>query len=573
MAPSGSQTGWTNREAASPRTMFRRKRSLEEKPAIELIEEAFQLLRRAPAGALAGYFVGSLPFVLGLLYFWSDMARSAFAEERLVTGSLAMTLLFIWMKAWQSLYAHQLLTRLCGEPAPRWSLKRLLRAALYQTIVQPAGLIILPIALPLIVPFGWAYPFFTNATVFAAGEVPDVKTLVRKSWQQARLWPMQSQSVIFSFKFFGFFVALNLFVVVYAVPFLMKSLLGIDSVIMQAPWAAFNTTVLAGVVAVAWLCVDPVIKATFALRCFYGESLRTGQDLRAELKSFAHPAREAAVTLLLALCFMLGSPDLLRAADDTQHATRNSPHAIPPSALDRSIDEVIQKREYSWRLPRETAPKKVSSEKERKDSFLVKTLKSLGAGLKSVFRWIDDFFKWLDQQSRRPKTSGLGGFHLGAAIKPLLFVLILLLIGVLVWLVVRVWKRRGPAEEIVAEAIAPVPNVADESVGAEQLPDEGWVRLARDLLQRGELRLALRAFYLASLAALAGRNLITLAKFKSNRDYERELLRRSHALHEVPRVFSENVAVFERSWYGLHEVTPELLDHFAGNVERIQTGL
>jgi hypothetical protein len=40
----------------------------------------------------------------------------------------------------------------------------------------------------------------------------------------------------------------------------------------------------------------------------------------------------------------------------------------------------------------------------------------------------------------------------------------------------------------------------------------------------------------------------------------------------VPRVFSENVSIFERSWYGLHEVTPELLEHFAGNVERIQTG-
>jgi hypothetical protein len=551
--------------------MFRRKRSLEEKPAVELIEEAFQLLRRTPAGALAGYYVGSLPFVMGLLYFWSDMAQSAFAEDRLVTGSLAMTVLFIWMKAWQSLYAHQLLTRLCGEPAPRWSLKRLSRAALYQAIVQPAGLIILPVALPLIVPFGWAYPFFTNATVFAAGDVPDIKTLVRKSWQQARLWPMQSQTVIFAFKFFGFFVALNLFAVVYAVPFLMKSLLGIDSVIMRTPWAAMNTTVLAGVVAVAWLCVDPVIKATFALRCFYGESLRTGQDLRAELKSIANAARAATVTLL-ALFLALGSPVPLHAANDTQHATRNTQQAIPPKALDRSIDEVIQKREYSWRLPREAAPKEAPKEKESKEGFIAKIFKSLGAGLKSVVRWIGDFLQWLDQQSRRPKTSGLGGFNLGAAIKPLLFVLIVLLVGVLIWLIVRVWKRRGPTWEMAAEAIAPMPNVADENVGAEQLPEEGWVRLARDLLQRGELRLALRAFYLASLAALAGRNLITLAKFKSNRDYERELLRRSHALQEVPRVFSENVSVFERSWYGLHEVTPEMLEHFSGNVERIQTG-
>src|SRR5262245_33222726 len=171
-AACGRKAGWTRSKTAATPAMFRRKRSLDEKPATELVEEAFQLLRRAPASALAGYFVGSLPFVLGLLYFWSDMARSAFAEERLLTSSLAMTLLFIWMKAWQSLYAHQLLTRLCGEPAPRWELKRFLRAALYQTIVQPPGLIILPVALPLILPFGWFYPFFTNVTVLAARDMP-----------------------------------------------------------------------------------------------------------------------------------------------------------------------------------------------------------------------------------------------------------------------------------------------------------------------------------------------------------------------------------------------------------------
>ena len=322
----------------------------------------------------------------------------------------------------------------------------------------------------------------------------------------------------------------------------------------------------------AWLCVDPVIKATFVLRCFYGESLRTGQDLRAELKSFATPARAAAAALV-ALLLGLGSPGPLRAAEaKEQSAVGNRQSAIPPKALDRSIDEVIQKREYSWRLPREAEPKKAPEEKERKEGFIAKAFKSIESGLKRVLGWIGDFIDWLGQQNRRPKTPGIGGFNLGAAIKPLLFVLIVVLVGVLVWLVVRVWKRRGPAEDIAAEPLAPMPNVADENVGAEQLPEEGWVRLARDLLQRGELRLALRAFYLASLAMLAGRNLITLAKFKSNRDYERELLRRSHALQEVPRVFSENVTVFERAWYGLHEVTPEMLDHFSSNVERIQTG-
>ena len=56
------------------------KRANEDKPAIELIEEAFHLLRHASPAAWGAYVTGTLPFILLLLYFWSDMARSAFAH-------------------------------------------------------------------------------------------------------------------------------------------------------------------------------------------------------------------------------------------------------------------------------------------------------------------------------------------------------------------------------------------------------------------------------------------------------------------------------------------------------------
>ena len=59
----------------------------------------------------------------------------------------------------------------------------------------------------------------------------------------------------------------------------------------------------------------------------------------------------------------------------------------------------------------------------------------------------------------------------------------------------------------------------------------------------------MRAFYFASLAQLAARGLITVAKFKSNRDYERELQRRGHSLPELLASFGDNVSVFDRTWY------------------------
>jgi hypothetical protein len=116
----------------------------------------------------------------------------------------------------------------------------------------------------------------------------------------------------------------------------------------------------------------------------------------------------------------------------------------------------------------------------------------------------------------------------------------------------------------------PAPDLSDETVGAEQLPEDGWTALGRELLERGELRLALRAFYLGSLAHLASRQLISLARFKSNRDYERELRRRGHSFPALLSTFGENVSVFERIWYGAHEINRELVQQFLARVEQIR---
>lgn len=551
--------------------MLKRKRRFDERPATELVEEAFHLLRRAPGAALAAYFLGTLPFVLALLYFWSDMARSAFAEERLIPGSFALTLLFVWMKMWHAVFAQELLAHLAREPAPRWRPRWLLRAALYQSIVQPLGIILLPLSLPLLVALGWTYPFFANATVFAAGPVPDIKTLVRKSWRQMALWPIQSQNAMFMFKIFALFVAFNLATLVFGAPFLLKTLLGIETVVTRAPWTVLNSTVLASVLVLTWLCVDPVMKAFCVLRCFHGESLQTGLDLRSELKAYSAAPRVGVVAVILLLGQLMFAAPVFAADDKPPSTVPNPKSQIAPRELDRSIDRVIQQHEYSWRLPRETSAPKKEAQAGSLRGAIETLFKGVEDALKAVGRWMRDFIDWLTRQTPKPKTPG-GGFDVVTAIKGLVFVLLIALAGALIWLVVRLWQRRPPVVEAAAEALAPVPDLADENTGADQLPEDGWARLGRDLLERGELRLALRAFYLGSLASLAERNLITLARFKSNRDYERELTRRAHALGGLPPLFAANVTLFERVWYGLHDITPDQLRDFASSVEQIKTG-
>ena len=552
---------------------MKRKRLQEEKGPVELVEEAVHLLRLAPSVALIGYYVGTLPFVLALLFFWSDMARSAFAHERLIPGVCALSGLFVWMKCWHGVFAGRLLAQLCGETPPPLTWRWLLRVAVRQGIVQPVGLFLLPVSLVLLAPLGWVYAFFTNVTVFSGGEAPNVRTLISQSWRQARLHSMQSHYLVFLFKLFGFFVFLNVMSAVLGVPFLMKMLLGIDTAFSLSPWAAFNTTTLAAAGAITFLCVDPLLKAVYVLRCFYGESLHTGQDLKAELKAFtpATGLRPVAAALLFLLA-SLQTPNTLGAEEleRTQNSKLETRNSLPSAALDRSIDEVIQQREYSWRLPRESAPAK--PKEETNENIIERFFKSIESGFKAVQRWMKDLFEWLDRLGGRRTGPSMDGLSMAGVLKGLLFLLIVALAGLIVWLLIRLWRTPSPVQEFTAEALPVAPDVSDENIGAEQLPEDGWMRLAHELLSRGELRLALRALYLASLAHLAERNLITLAKYKSNRDYEREVLRRGHALAEVPGLFSDSVAAFERVWYGRHGVSQDLLEDFARTVERIKAG-
>jgi hypothetical protein len=144
--------------------------------------------------------------------------------------------------------------------------------------------------------------------------------------------------------------------------------------------------------------------------------------------------------------------------------------------------------------------------------------------------------------------------------------------AVAVVIVVRNWRRKGAA--VAAEAAARAegaPDLGDEDLGAERLPESGWLELAREMMARGDRRLALRALFLASLALLAERGLIGLARHKSNRDYLGELGRRAHALPRAAEVFGANVGYFEDSWYGRHEVTDVIAEAFLSNQEALRS--
>ncbi|MBI5091027.1 MAG: DUF4129 domain-containing protein [Candidatus Hydrogenedentes bacterium] len=147
-------------------------------------------------------------------------------------------------------------------------------------------------------------------------------------------------------------------------------------------------------------------------------------------------------------------------------------------------------------------------------------------------------------------------------------VLLICIAGIMGW---RVWKTRARVRsEFALPDSASPPDIEDEGVLASELPEDGWLALARELAGRGEYRLALRAVFLASLAQLAQKELVRVAKFKSNRDYQRELSRRAHAAPELVNVFSALIDQFEQVWYGTREATSAHVKLFFAEQERIR---
>ena len=531
------------------------------KPALELIEEATQLLRNAPAGVLLGYYVGSVPAMIGLLYFFSDMSRGAFAPARLIEEALAAAGLYIWMKCWHAVFARGLRAFLAAEAPPHWTFARVARLVLVQTAIQPTGLFARIIAAQIVVPYVWVYGFYQNVCVLGDGETSQVRDVLRRSAAQTGLWPRQAHYALLLLFAFAFFIALNVSVATLLAPRLLKMFFDIETVFSRSPMSLLNSTVLATVAALTYLCFDPIRKAIYVLRCFYGTALQSGADLRAELRSTKIAARRMA-TIAASVALVLSASVPIRAAGE-EAVEMDAAH------LDNAIERVLQRREYAWRLPREKAP---ASERGWLATMVNDFSKAAGHWMKKGFDLVDRFFdlmrKWFGGDS---SDKGLphSGWSVADAARPLLYGTIAL---ILVLLAVLLWRMRKQTRDVVAAApvVAPVPDLQSESVTADQLPEEGWLQLARQLIESGELRLALRASYLAALAHLGERQLITVARHKSNRDYDCELRRRVRSRDDLIAAFDKNVQVFEGAWYGEHGVTIETLGTFNENLETIR---
>jgi hypothetical protein len=518
--------------------------------AIEILEESAHLLREAPAAAVAAYLTGAIPFTLALLFFFTEMIRSPFAFERLAVESLVVAALLLWKHVWQAIF----MARLHGQLTSRTSAASLPRLIAIQCAVQPLRLIAVPLSLVLTIPLASVVAFFRNLALFAAlGEAKPVA----RARRQASLWTKQNWGVLGIMTVAALFLFLNVLILLVALPGLARSFLGIEGDLARLGLGFLNMTTAAVAASIAWLAIDALLSAVYVLRCFYGASVATGEDLMASLRR----ATQVAVMGLMLLCV---GPGIGRAQSGPPADNNRPAPGIDAQRLDRSIDQTIRHREFTWRSP----PSASEEPQGRWTSWVRSVADAISRGVNWIIDRIADWFRpEKENEGEAGTASPRRLIEIWTAV-----VAVLLIIAVVVYF----FRRRGAAVvavEAPATATAAT-NLADESLTADRLPESSWLKLAEESIAKGEYRLALRALYLAALNHMSYREFISIRRWKTGLDYRREVERRARTMpsvsQELTPVFARVIAIFERGWYGRQAVDRRDVDTLMGDLEEMR---
>lgn len=552
--------------------------------AIQLLEESFHLVRTTWASGCWAYYLGSIPWMIGLLYFMADMSRSSFAPRDAVFVSVGMGLLWVWKQIWQLHYCSYLWRRLRQENAasplrPAERFQRIASLLFVQAFRVPFWVI----AALFVLPFGWVVATFQNATVLTAmpgRRYGHLRSLIADSLRFSHDDWAQNHLVLLVFSLVAIFTWVNLVATSLVVPALIKSFFGVESVFTTNPAAALgNTTYLLGSVLIVQLALGPLLLAVYTLRCFAAEARTSGMDLLGRLEGLrtqrgARDRRDGIgdwhrIVLFVVLCglhFFIPA-----SAANTASEISISVSDGEPTRFREEVGRTLEQKKYQWQLPRRLIEEEIAKE----ETWMSQRMSELAASVKGVAR---SFKKWWDvlvrkifdrnSDQKRPKdpkeTSWSRG--LGSALSITLIVLILGLMGWLGFLLYRRQGRQGEEGESGVDVtdLSKIDLVSEDLV-ATQLAEDDWLKLAREQIAKGEERLAVRALFLATLAHLGERGLLRIALSKSNGDYKRELSLRAHQLTDLRRAFDENTTQFERAWYGKHILGAQAIESFLQN--------
>lgn len=484
-----------------------------------MLEEATGLLRELPARSWILWLCGTLPFTWVLIDFLLEMTRSAYGAERIVGMSLLLAGLYVAKHVAQGVFSRDCLQVLRGDAVttPGWT--ALARLALVQAAWQPVRIPGLMLASIAVVPFPWVAAFLRNVGLSA---LERERGFVGEAWRLGRADTRAHSVALLILTLLWLLLFVNLLVLWIVVPMLLKSFFGLQTEIVRLAGRMMNASTILVTMLLAFAALEPVAGALAAVRAFYAQAARGGEDLRGALRRMA-----AGVMVGLLLLGAVGPV-----------AAEEKP--LDKVTLDRHIDDVLRDSEFAWKMP-----------KGEGDAGRGAWLRGLFDTLAKWFKWLYDFYKKLfpddgpngDLNAPRWSVNAqlLQWAMIGAAV---------LAAGCLVMILLSRRKQAKKAASAAAVAVAPTVNLEDENVSAEQLVEDEWLRMADKFAAEGDFRLAMRALHLAGLRYLGEKGLVTLQPAKTGMEYGRELARR---LRDVPAAlegFGNGLRQYEGVWYG-----------------------
>ena len=249
--------------------------------------------------------------------------------------------------------------------------------------------------------------------------------------------------------------------------------------------------------------------------------------------------------------------------------------AASADQMERAIAETMEKKQYQWRLSRHG----LDGENADDRSWLAQRLTEIADSIERTARRIKEWFEKMSERMRKRKKKSSDSSSREFSIPgleglgPIMSVILIVVVaGLLAWLIlVLVRNFKHPPEDDHEDSGISIDmiDLEDEDIVASDLAEDEWMRLAREQISKGETRLAIRALFLASLAHLGDRGILKIARFKSNSDYRGELELRARHEVELREAFDENTGLFERVWYGLHQLGEDAVAHFMENYEKI----
>ena len=369
-------------------------------------------------------------------------------------------------------------------------------------------------------------------------------------------------------------------------PQLLHSIFGVDTLLstqmgiyalLQS--SAFWVSLFAG----AWLALDPIVKCTFVIVYQHLRSRREGDDLRGLLASLPREQQKksqlitsnatggrgvrGAVLVLAAILAGFSLTGIARAAQalparSTTEMPGNTAREARVQKLRQALDQESQRAIYRWHDAEHPSPPTWF------DRLLIKIGHSIEQAWDRLWNFLGKLWpRGLGDSLGNEKSGGWQLKDLRLWLK-LVAIVTLTAAGVLLWL----RQRRQTTLLSIPLAIAPIPDLSDSGAASERSEDE-WFALASRLEGEGEPRFALRAAYFGLLAGLAQRQWLTIRRDRTNREYLTEFTRRwrrrpqaaIEARTEVPDKLRGSLRLFDRVWYGSHEVTPEAVTVYRQN--------